>query len=120
MAATRILAELVAAPPAIPPAIRHEAVRSFVNWLGCAVAGAPHPGVDGATACARQDGPHGWQGAGQPQGPGDGQRIGQSAGSDTGRHGGGGALPDGAVLPADVQALDNATYNALCDAVQHL
>ena len=54
MEATRLLATLVAEtkPDAIPEAIRHEGVRSFVNWLGCAVGGAPHPGVAAAARAA--------------------------------------------------------------------
>jgi signal transduction histidine kinase len=35
-------------------------------------------------------------------------------------HGSASAPGEGAVLPADVQALDAATYHALCGAVQHL
>lgn len=30
----------------LPPAIRHEGVRAFVNWLGCAVGGAREAGVE--------------------------------------------------------------------------
>lgn len=32
----------------MPPAVRHEGVRSFLNWMGCAVGGARHPTVDRA------------------------------------------------------------------------
>ena len=32
----------------IPAEVRHEAVRTFVNWLGCAVGGARHETVDAA------------------------------------------------------------------------
>lgn len=34
----------------IPAAIRHEGLRTFVNWLGCAVGGAQHATVDAALA----------------------------------------------------------------------
>ncbi len=48
--ATRLLAELVAGTRRedLPAEVRHEGVRSFVNWLGCAIGGAPHPGVAAA------------------------------------------------------------------------
>src|SRR3954469_18021335 len=36
----------------LPGPVRHEGVRSFVNWLGCAVGGAPHPGVAAAARAA--------------------------------------------------------------------
>ena len=36
----------------VPDPVRHETVRSFVNWLGCAVGGAPHPGVAAAVRAA--------------------------------------------------------------------
>jgi 2-methylcitrate dehydratase PrpD len=54
MGATRLLAELVAGTrwEDLPAAVRHEGVRSFVNWLGCAVGGAPHPGVAAAARAA--------------------------------------------------------------------
>ncbi len=35
-------------PQAIPESVQHEGVRSFVNWLGCAVGGAAHETVDRA------------------------------------------------------------------------
>ncbi|MCQ8781218.1 MmgE/PrpD family protein [Mangrovibrevibacter kandeliae] len=35
---------------AIPPSVRAEGVRTFVNWLGCAVGGARHETVDCAIA----------------------------------------------------------------------
>ncbi|MGN6549133.1 MAG: MmgE/PrpD family protein, partial [Pararhizobium sp.] len=35
---------------AIPAAVRAEGVRTFVNWLGCAVGGARHETVDRAVA----------------------------------------------------------------------
>lgn len=31
-----------------PAAVRHEALRAFVNWVGCAVGGASHPAVQRA------------------------------------------------------------------------
>jgi 2-methylcitrate dehydratase PrpD len=34
----------------IPAAARHEATRSILNWLGCAVGGSRHPAVDKALA----------------------------------------------------------------------
>ncbi len=51
---TRLLATLVAQSPwqDIPPPVRHEGVRAFVNWLGCAIGGAPHPGVGAAVRAA--------------------------------------------------------------------
>ncbi len=53
-ATTRLLARLVAETrwQEVPAQVRHETVRSFVNWLGCAVGGAPHPGVAAATRAA--------------------------------------------------------------------
>ncbi len=50
--ATLILARHLAAagPEALPPAVRHEAARTFVNWLGCAVGGCRHPAVEIALA----------------------------------------------------------------------
>ena len=52
--ATRLLAELVAGTRRedLPAEVRHEGVRSFVNWLGCAIGGAPHPGVAAASRAA--------------------------------------------------------------------
>lgn len=32
----------------LPPAVQHEAVRAFVNWIGCAHGGAHHPAVERA------------------------------------------------------------------------
>ena len=40
------------APEDLPAEVRHEGVRSFVNWLGCAIGGAPHPGVAAAARAA--------------------------------------------------------------------
>ena len=53
-AATRMLANLVVGTrwQDVPAQVRHETVRSFVNWLGCAVGGAPHPGVAAAVRAA--------------------------------------------------------------------
>jgi hypothetical protein len=52
--ATRLLAELVAGTRRedLPAEVRHEGVRSFVNWLGCAIGGARHPGVAAAARVA--------------------------------------------------------------------
>ncbi|WP_136063981.1 MmgE/PrpD family protein [Modicisalibacter radicis] len=49
---TRALAEWIVACPstAIPEEIRTEGVRTFVNWLGCAIGGATHETVDRALA----------------------------------------------------------------------
>lgn len=42
----------------VPATVRHEGLRSFVNWLGCAVGGATHRTVDCALAgLARFSGP---------------------------------------------------------------
>lgn len=34
----------------VPPAVRHEAARSLLNWMGCAVGGSNHATVDRAIA----------------------------------------------------------------------
>ena len=34
----------------LPAAVRHEGVRAFLNWVGCAYGGALHPAVDNAAA----------------------------------------------------------------------
>ncbi len=49
---TRILARHVveARFETIPPRTRHEATRTFVNWLGCAIGGSHHEGMDIALA----------------------------------------------------------------------
>lgn len=49
---TRALAEWVVACDldSIPAGVRHEGVRTFVNWLGCAVGGARHETTDRALA----------------------------------------------------------------------
>ena len=49
---TQILAAYVAeaAPEALPEAVRKEAARTFLNWVGCAVGGARHETVDIALA----------------------------------------------------------------------
>lgn len=39
---------------AIPATVRAEGVRTFVNWLGCAVGGAPHETVDRALEAVRR------------------------------------------------------------------
>ncbi|MGZ8229468.1 MAG: MmgE/PrpD family protein [Burkholderiales bacterium] len=49
---TRTLAEFVVGHDAsrLPPEVRHEAARSFVNWVGCAVGGCRHETVERALA----------------------------------------------------------------------
>ncbi len=49
---TRILARYVVESrfEAIPAATRHHATRTFVNWLGCAIGGSQHEGMDIALA----------------------------------------------------------------------
>lgn len=39
-----------AKPHALPEAVRHEAARTFLNWVGCAVGGSRHEAVDIALA----------------------------------------------------------------------
>jgi 2-methylcitrate dehydratase PrpD len=45
---TRLLAQYLvqARPEDVPADVRREAVRSFLNWLGCAVGGSVHPTLD--------------------------------------------------------------------------
>lgn len=47
---TRILARYIvdAKPGDVPTAVKREALRSFLNWLGCAVGGSIHPTLDRA------------------------------------------------------------------------
>lgn len=49
---TQRLAQYVvsAAPDDLPPAVRHEATRTFLNWVACAVGGSRHETVDIALA----------------------------------------------------------------------
>ena len=49
---TRALAEFVVAVhyESIPDAVRHEAARSLVNWVGCALGGAHHETLNAALA----------------------------------------------------------------------
>lgn len=49
---TRILADYVAAasPADLPQAVKKEAARTFLNWLGCAVGGCRHEAVEAALA----------------------------------------------------------------------
>jgi 2-methylcitrate dehydratase PrpD len=49
---TRILAELVAqhSSARFPASVEREAHRTFLNWLGCAIGAAHHPGVVAALA----------------------------------------------------------------------
>jgi 2-methylcitrate dehydratase PrpD len=37
-------------PEDIPAAVRHEAARALLNWLGCAIGGSRHPAVDKSLA----------------------------------------------------------------------
>ena len=50
--ATRILSRYIteARPEDLPAAVRHEAARGLLNWMGCALGGAHHPSVDAALA----------------------------------------------------------------------
>jgi 2-methylcitrate dehydratase PrpD len=52
---TRTLARWAAGctAAAIPAEVKREGLRTFVNWLGCAVGGAPHQTVDCALAAVR-------------------------------------------------------------------
>lgn len=52
MDVTATLARYVVSAPAesVPANVRREAVRSFLNWTGCAVGGSQHPSVDIALA----------------------------------------------------------------------
>ena len=52
MEITRTLARFVVEHDAagIPQKVRHEAARSFLNWLGCAVGGSRHETVERALA----------------------------------------------------------------------
>jgi 2-methylcitrate dehydratase PrpD len=47
---TRTLARFVVdhQPAGIPPAVRHEAARSFLNWVGCAVGASRHDTIERA------------------------------------------------------------------------
>lgn len=49
---TRILARYIveSKPDDVPEAVKREALRSFLNWLGCAVGGSVHPTLDRAVA----------------------------------------------------------------------
>ncbi len=53
---TRILAEFVAnhAAGRFPAAVEHEAHRTFVNWLGCAIGAARHPTLAAALAAMQE------------------------------------------------------------------
>jgi 2-methylcitrate dehydratase PrpD len=52
---TRILARYLVGsrPDDVPAEVRGEAVRSFLNWLGCAVGGSAHPTLDIALTALR-------------------------------------------------------------------
>jgi len=41
-------------PADIPDAVRHEARRALLNWLGCAIGGCRHPAVEAALAALAQ------------------------------------------------------------------
>jgi 2-methylcitrate dehydratase PrpD len=38
----------------LPKQVQHEAVRAFVNWVGCAIGGSTHPAVDSALAAVSE------------------------------------------------------------------
>jgi 2-methylcitrate dehydratase PrpD len=52
MEVTRTLARFLATarPEDVPPAIRHEAKRALLNWLGCAIGSARHETIECAVA----------------------------------------------------------------------
>src|SRR5918994_6960193 len=52
---TQVLADFALRSTAadIPAAVYTEAVRSFLNWAGCAVGGSIHPTIDRALAAVR-------------------------------------------------------------------
>ncbi len=56
MNATRQLAQYVHQSrwSDLPEPVRHEAVRAFVNWVGCAFGGATHSAVSSALAAVRE------------------------------------------------------------------
>ena len=56
---TRILAEFVAthASRGWSDAVEHEAHRTFLNWVGCAVGAARHPTIEAALAAVQELGP---------------------------------------------------------------
>jgi len=56
---TRMLAAFVATHPAqgFDPAIEHEALRTLLNYLGCAIGAAHHPTAEAALAAALDLGP---------------------------------------------------------------
>jgi 2-methylcitrate dehydratase PrpD len=53
---TRLLAEFVAgfAPGGASAAVEHEAHRTFLNWLGCAIGAARHPTMLAALAAVQE------------------------------------------------------------------
>ena len=55
MEVTRTLARFVVGHKAasIPDTVRHEAARSFLNWVGCAVGGSRHETVGRALAALK-------------------------------------------------------------------
>jgi 2-methylcitrate dehydratase PrpD len=52
---TQVLADFAvrSAPGDVPASVYAEAVRSFLNWTGCAVGGSIHPTIDNALAAIR-------------------------------------------------------------------
>jgi 2-methylcitrate dehydratase PrpD len=52
---TQVLADFAvrSSPDDVPAAVYTEAVRSFLNWTGCAVGGSIHPTIDRALAAIR-------------------------------------------------------------------
>jgi 2-methylcitrate dehydratase PrpD len=69
---TRILARYLVQAKAedIPAAVKQEAVRSFLNWLGCAVGGSVHPTLDRALEALRP-----FMGSGQATVLGRGEKV---------------------------------------------
>ena len=53
---TRILAEFVADHPAgeFPASVEHEAHRTFMNWMGCAIGAARHPTLASALSAIQE------------------------------------------------------------------
>ncbi|MDB5840823.1 MAG: 2-methylcitrate dehydratase-like protein [Herminiimonas sp.] len=69
---TRILAEFVSNHPSKgwDDTVEHEAHRTFLNWLGCAIGAARHPAVSAALAAMQEFEP-----AGQATIPGRSERL---------------------------------------------
>ena len=56
---TRRLAEFIVGHPSAkwPPAVEHEAQRTLLNWLGCAIGASRHAAVEAALAATREFAP---------------------------------------------------------------